>query len=435
MLAKPFRQQAGSYDGASANGKFAMKAGWQVKTLGDVCEFQRGLTYAKSDEVDVSDNIVLRAMNIDLATNLLDFSELKYISDKFVVPDSKKVKAGSLMICTASGSKSHLGKVAYIDDDYGYAFGGFMGMVTPKKELHPKFLFHLMTSSAYKDFIAALSDGTNINNLKFDDLKQFVAPLPPLPEQQRIVGIIDEAFDGIATAKVNAEKNLQNVRALFESHLQSVFTQRGEGWVEKKLGDTSILKIIDGDRGNNYPSKEDFSDDGFCLFLNTKNVRPDGFNFDTTMFITEEKDKVLRKGKLQRQDVILTTRGTIGNVAIFDEGVEFENIRINSGMLIFRPNTEKILPSFLFEVFRSGIMKSQMTRHVSGAAQPQLPIKTLIDFEIPVPSTLESQHKIVASVREIDAETQRLESLYQRKLAALDELKKSLLHQAFSGML
>ena len=159
------------------------------------------------------------------------------------------------------------------------------------------------------------------------------------------------------------------------------------------------------------------------------------FNFDTTMFVTEEKDRALRKGKLQRQDVILTTRGTIGNVAIYDEGVEFENIRINSGMLIFRPNTEKILSSFLFEVFRSGIMKSQMTRHVSGAAQPQLPIKTLIDFEIPVPNTLESQRKIVASVREIDAETQRLESLHQRKLAALAELKESLLHQAFSGAL
>ena len=157
-----------------------------------------------------------------------------------------------------------------------------------------------------------------------------------IAEQQHIVGILDAAFDGIATAKANAEKNLQNARALFESHLQSVFTQRGEKWIEKKLGDTSILKIIDGDRGSNYPSKDDFSDDGFCLFLNTKNVRPDGFNFDTTMFITEGKDKVLRKGKLQRQDVILTTRGTIGNVAIFDESVEFENIRINSGMLIFR---------------------------------------------------------------------------------------------------
>ena len=107
-------------------------------------------------------NVVLRATNIDLATNLLIFDELKYISDKVVVPEGKKVKKGSLMICTASGSKSHLGKVAYIDDDYGYAFGGFMGMLTPLNGLSPRYLFHLMTSEDYKDFIGALSDGANI---------------------------------------------------------------------------------------------------------------------------------------------------------------------------------------------------------------------------------------------------------------------------------
>ncbi len=208
-----------------------MKKGWQTKKLGELCEFQRGLTYAKGDEVDVSDNIVLRATNIDLRTNQLNFDELKYINDKVVVPDSRKVKKDSLMICTASGSKSHLGKVAYIDDDYGYAFGGFMGMITPRNELLPKYLFHLMTSYAYKEFISELSDGANINNLKFDDLGKFQVPYPPLHQQRRIVGILDEAFAGIAKAKANAEKNLQNVRALFESHLNTVFTQRGKGWL------------------------------------------------------------------------------------------------------------------------------------------------------------------------------------------------------------
>jgi type I restriction enzyme, S subunit len=196
-----------------------MTPGWKIEPLGELCEFQRGLTYAKGDEVDVSDNIVLRATNIDLATNLLDFAELKYINDKVIVPASKKVKKGSLMICTASGSKSHLGKIAYIDDDYGYAFGGFMGMITPKNGLIPKYLFHLMTSGAYKGFIGELSDGTNINNLKFDDLKKFQVPHPRPDEQQRIVGILDEAFEDIATAKANTEKNLHNARALFESFL------------------------------------------------------------------------------------------------------------------------------------------------------------------------------------------------------------------------
>lgn len=168
-----------------------MKKGWQVKTIGDMCEFQRGLTYSKGDEVNVSDKVVLRATNIDLVTNLLIFNELKYISDKVVVPESKKVKKGSLLICMASGSKSHLGKVAFIDDDYGYAFGGFMGMITPLNGLLPEYLFHLMTSEEYKHFIGALSDGANINNLTFDKLKVFPVPVPPLSEQRRIVDQLD----------------------------------------------------------------------------------------------------------------------------------------------------------------------------------------------------------------------------------------------------
>jgi type I restriction enzyme, S subunit len=319
----------------------------------------------------------------------------------------------------------HTKVLKYIDFDFVLGADG-VKLLPPKAFLLPKFFYYQLQS-------------VNLDSLGYARHYKLLRALelryPPLPEQQRIVTLLDDAFDGIATAKANAEKNLQNARGIFESHLQSVFTQVDQNWTVKKLGDASILKIIDGDRGSNYPSKEDFFDDGFCLFLNTKNVRPDGFNFDTTMFISEEKDKALRKGKLKRSDVILTTRGTIGNVAIYDEDVSFENIRINSGMLIFRPNTQALLPSFLFEVFRSGIMRSQMEMHASGAAQPQLPIKTLVNFEIPIPKTLDAQRNIVLSVREIDHESQRLESIYQHKLTALEELKKSLLHRALSGEL
>ena len=260
-------------------------------------------------------------------------------------------------------------------------------------------------------------------------------PVPPLPEQHRIVRILDKAFEGIATVKANAEKNLHNARAIFESHLQLVFTQRGEGWVEKRLGDESMLAIIDGDRGVNYPKASDFRDEGHCLFLNTKNVRPDGFDFESTIFISEKKDTQLRKGKLERDDVVLTTRGTIGNIGLYSEDVPFDNIRINSGMLIFRPDKRAILPSFLFELLRSDIVKDQIREQTTGAAQPQLPIKTLVNFTIPVPSNIEEQRDIVEQLHSLEPETQRLESIYQQKLAALEELKKSLLHQAFSGEL
>ena len=170
-----------------------------------------------------------------------------------------------------------------------------------------------------------------------------------------------------------------------------------EGWVGKKLGDTDLLKIIDGDRGKNYPKQSEFLGEGYCLFLNTKNVRPDGFNFDTTMFLDKEKDKALRKGKLNRRDVVLTTRGTIGNVAIYDDSVEFDHIRINSGMLVLRPNERIIISEYLFRILLSPVVRTQIVKHTSGAAQPQLPIKTLVNFTIPVPS-LPEQRRIVSIV-------------------------------------
>ncbi|CAH1203259.1 Restriction endonuclease subunit S [Candidatus Nitrotoga sp. BS] len=412
-----------------------MKAGWAIKSLRDLCTFKPPKSEAKA-KLCATDKVSFASMDVlGIDRMYLESSDARSFSEvagSYTYFADGDVLLAKITPCFENGK---LGIARNLVNGIGFGSSEYF-VIRPNSELTATYLYYFLLQPSFREEGAkSMTGAVGHKRVSKEFLESHNIPVPPVAEQRRIVAILDEAFDGLSTAKANAEKNLQNARALFESHLQAVFTQRSEGWVEKKLGDTSILKIIDGDRGSNYPSKEDFSDEGFCLFINTKNVRPDGFNFDTTMFISEEKDKVLRKGKLQRQDVILTTRGTIGNVAIFDEDVEFENIRINSGMLIFRPNTGKILPSFLFEVFRSGIMKSQMTRHVSGAAQPQLPIKTLINFKIPVPNKLESQRAIVASVREIDSETHRLESIYQRKLTALDALKKSLLHQAFSGEL
>ena len=153
------------------------------------------------------------------------------------------------------------------------------------------------------------------------------------------------------------------------------------------------------------------------------------------MFISKEKDELMGKGKLKRRDVVMTTRGTIGNIAIYDERVEFNVIRINSGMLIFRPNEQVILAEYLFEALRSSVMKSQITKYVSGAAQPQLPIKTLVNFVLPVPRNLGEQRQLVADLKELEIEVNRLEAIYEQKLNSLIELKQSLLHQAFTGQL
>lgn len=247
--------------------------------------------------------------------------------------------------------------------------------------------------------------------------------------------MLDEALERLACARAHAEANLENARELFENFLAGKMASESKGWATYSFGDSNVLKIVDGDRGANYPKKADFSSEGYCLFLNTKNVRPDGFNFDETMFISEERDQMLRKGKLLPRDVLLTTRGTIGNVAIFDDTVPYEHIRMNSGMLILRPNENIIRAEFLFELLRSGVIKEQIEEHVSGAAQPQLPIRSLVKFQLPAPKSTEEQIEIVEQLKRLNNEVSVLIEGYETKLLDLSDLSQSLLQKAFAGEL
>ena len=163
------------------------------------------------------------------------------------------------------------------------------------------------------------------------------------------------------------------------------------------------FQIIDGDRRANYPSKEDFSPTGHCLFLNTKNVRSDGFKFEDLEFVSAEKDLALRKGKLQRGDVLLTTRGTIGNTALYDASVRFDHIRINSGMLIFRPDATQLSSSYLFHFFQSENFRAQREAIVSGAAQPQLPIRSLNAAKIPLPPLATQRSAFICRATELNS--------------------------------
>jgi type I restriction enzyme S subunit len=401
-----------------------MKKGWQAKTIGDVCEFQRGLTYAKGDEVDVSDNIILRATNIDLATNLLIFDELKYISDKVVVPDCKKVKNGSLMICMANGSKSHLGKVAFIDEDYGYAFGGFMGMLTPLNGLSPRYLFHLMTSDDYKDFIGALSDGANINNLTFDKLKVFPVPVPPLAEQQRIVGLLDEVFAGLATAQAHAQTNLQNARALFESHLQSIFTQRGNGWVDTKLEDVCGFQ-------NGFAFKSSTFKPSGTPVIRISNIQDGRIDAENRLVFFEPKDyrENLDRYRIVEGDLLIAMSGaTTGKLGFNTESTVFY---LNQRVGKFEPG-KNLNKRFLYHFLSTKV--DENLRISAGAAQPNLSTEQIKGFVLPLP-LIDDQARIVDALETLSEETQRLAHLYERKLAALEALKKSLLHQAFTGEL
>jgi type I restriction enzyme S subunit len=184
------------------------------------------------------------------------------------------------------------------------------------------------------------------------------------------------------------------------------------------------FEIIDGDRGINYPSQDEFYDEGYCLFLSTRNVRQTGFNFSDCQFITQEKDELLRKGKLRRNDTVLTTRGTVGNLAFYGNDVPFENIRINSGMIIVRPDVTKMEAIFCYYIFR--YMQKSFETFTSGSAQPQLPIRDLNEMEISLPD-LREQRSIASILGSLDDKI----DLLHRQNKTLEALAETLFRQRF----
>ena len=169
-----------------------------------------------------------------------------------------------------------------------------------------------------------------------------------------------------------------------------------KNWKTYKLRDIASIKIIDGDRGKNYPSKNEFSEKGYCLFLSAKNITKTGFEFSELSFISEDKDNLLGKGKLNINDVILTTRGTVGNVGFYKEAFSIKNVRINSGMVIIRVDEKETSSSYIYQTIKSPIFQEQISSRTSGSAQPQLPIRDLNYIEITLPPLQEQ--KAIASI-------------------------------------
>ena len=216
-----------------------MKEGWEYKKLGAVADFYRGLTYKREDEVDSSDNCVLRSNNIDLDSMSLNFDELKYIRPDFVIPEDKKLKANSVFVCMSNGSKQHVGKVAYVNEDMNYAFGGFMGLIVPKPQAMGKYIYYVCRSSFYRHFLEQIGNGIGIMNLRFTDLNEFSIPFPTLSEQQHIV----EELDLLSSIIEKKKAQLNELDNLAQSLFYEMFGDpiiNEKGWEVKKLGKLCI---------------------------------------------------------------------------------------------------------------------------------------------------------------------------------------------------
>jgi len=197
-----------------------------------------------------------------------------------------------------------------------------------------------------------------------------------------------------------------------------------EGWKSDDFSGVEIA-VIDGDRGKEYPKSDDFLEDGYCVFLSAKNVTKAGFKFDDVQFISEEKHRKLRKGEVRRGNLVLTTRGTVGQFAYFDNSVPYEVIRINSGMVILDTAQSKLSSEFLYALCRSRLIGKQIEAAAFGSAQPALTVKIIKKLKVPVPP-LPEQKKIAQILstwdQAITATERLLENSQQRKKGLMQQL-------------
>jgi type I restriction enzyme, S subunit len=281
-----------------------------------------------------------------------------------------------------------------------------------------RFLFYLLTTLELTKLAKGVKPGINRN-----EVYSQVTRVPRLPEQQRIVGLLDEAFEGIATAKGNAEKNLQNARALFESQLQSVFSERSKGWVEATVGETCTLKS-----GTTVsPSLEKPAGD--IPYLKVADMTFGG-NEDqiTTSSRFLSKSDVKKSAIIPRGATIFPKRG--GAILTNKKRITSLPICADLNIMAVIPSSQ-IEADLLYFYFLSVDMRKLGT----GSSIPQINNYDVAPLVIEFPKAIGEQRKIVGRLRELRAESERLASIYERKLAALDALRKSLLHQAFTGQL
>lgn len=264
---------------------------------------------------------------------------------------------------------------------------GFKNLICDENQVDYRFIYYWLMYNS--DVLKSFASGATFPELSANRVRRIKVMLPDLPTQTRIADIlsayddlIENNYRRIALLEKAAQKLYKEwfVRFRFPGHENAKF-ENGlpAGWEYIRFG--SAIDIIDGDRGSNYPKQDEFYSEGDCLFLNAGNVTSTGFDFSQCSYITKEKDALLRKGKIQHGDVVLTTRGTVGNVAFYNETLTFSEMRINSGMVILR-RSGTVSPEYIYTALRHEGLQKMMMMYASGSAQPQLPIKDMRRMKI-----------------------------------------------------
>ncbi|MFK3845524.1 restriction endonuclease subunit S [Stenotrophomonas sp. NPDC078853] len=401
--------------------------GWKSTSLGEACQFINGLW--KGEVPPLVHVGVIRNTNFT-KDGALDDSDIAYLDVEAKKFAKRRLQYGDLILeKSGGGPKQPVGRVVLFDKTDGdYSFSNFTAAmrVIESDKLDPLYLhryLHWIYVSGRTE--AMQSHSTGIRNLNGDAYKRITVDFPPLPEQRRLVAILDEAFEAIATAKANTEKNLQNAREVFESYLAAIFSARNEGWTDRCLK-SLCQRITVGHVGS---MAKRYKPTGIP-FLRSQNIRPFSVSMQNLVFIDEQFHASLGKSSLETGDVAIVRTGYPGTAAVIPHSLGVANC---SDLVIVKPGPE-IDAHFLCAFFNSAFGKEMVSGKVVGAAQKHFNVGAAKDVLLHLPPLAEQQ-AIVAASDEVRDQTNRLEGVCVRKLTALDELKKSLLHQAFTGQL
>jgi len=412
-----------------------MRKEWPTRTLSEVCQIKPPKAEAR------------RRLS---GTDLVSFVPMEYlgIDQKILIPIQEKPLsevAGSytyfadddvlLAKITPCFENGKLGIAANLSNGIGFGSSEYI-VFRPDKSMDKEWLYYFLSRESFRtEGAARMSGAVGHKRVSKEFIESYPIPVPPLPEQQRIIGILNEAFEGIATAKANAEKNLQNARALFGTGF-SAFASESEqkSWIRTTAGSIAgprKCSIRTGPFGSQLLHSE-FVDDGIAV-LGIDNAVANEFRWDKRRYITQDKYQQLVRYRVYPGDVLITIMGTCGRCAIVPDDIP---LAINTKHLCcITLDKSKCIPEYLHAYFLYHPSAQEfLTSQAKGSIMDGLNMGIINELPLLIP-TLDRQREIVSSLKSLRTDTQRLASIYQQKLAALDALKKSLLDQAFSGKL
>ena len=404
-----------------------MKKGWEVKKLGELCTIKGRIGYrgyTKEDLVSKGEGAIsLSPSNILGKDFILD--NCTYIS-WFKYDESPEIKIFNGDIIFVKTGSSY-GKSALVEELPEKATINPQLVVFKNINCINKYLYYAVNSVDFKDQVNKIIAGSAIPTLSQANLADLLISVPSKSEQQRIVSVLDEAFASIAQAKSNAERNLVNARELYEAVLQETFTgSKSEKWQTKKLEDVCSL-VTDGKHGDS----ENESNSGY-YFLSAKNIKDGTLSYDDAREITKKDfEETHRRTNLMPFDICMVNTGaTIGKIALAPDDPKTFRTTFQKSVAIIKPISSIIDNAFCCYHLKSDLEK--LLKVSSGSAQKNLLIGDMKNHLVRVPPLAE-QRAIVGRLEALSAETGRLEEIYQSKVEALEELKKSVLAKAFEG--